>query len=79
MTRQCARPDCADHATSTFGYDYGESTVWLADLADEAHPANYDLCQRHANALRVPVGWLLRDRRTLVAHTPRPHLLSEAS
>lgn len=79
MTRQCARPECADQATATFGYAYGESTVWLGDLADEPHPSTYDLCRRHANLLRVPVGWHLRDRRTLVAHAPRPHLLSEAS
>ena len=38
MTRQCARPDCAEHATSTFGYDYRESRVWLVDLTEEPHP-----------------------------------------
>lgn len=71
MTRQCARPDCAEHATSTFGYDYRESTVWLVDLTEAPHPANYDLCQRHANALSVPVGWQLRDRRTFVSNLAR--------
>lgn len=79
MTRQCARPDCADQATATFGYDYGERTVWLTDLATEPHPSTYDLCRRHANALRVPVGWQLRDRRTLVPHIAGADLLSEAS
>lgn len=87
MTRQCARPGCAEHAASTFGYDYGARTVWLADLSDEPHPATYDMCLRHANALRVPVGWQLRDRRTLVGRRDRPvpdgaahtGLLSEAS
>jgi hypothetical protein len=74
MTRQCARPDCAEQATSTFGYDYRAGTVWLVDLADEPDPSTYDLCRRHANALSVPRGWELRDRRTLV-----PTLVREAS
>ncbi len=63
MTRQCARPDCAEGASATLGYDYGQSVVWLADLAAEPHPMNYDLCGRHATALRVPRGWELRDLR----------------
>lgn len=74
MTRQCARPGCADRATSTFEYAYAEQTVWLADLTDEPHPATYDLCRRHAEALTVPQGWQLRDRRDLV-----PALVREAS
>jgi hypothetical protein len=79
MTRQCARPDCAEQATATFDYDYGESTVVLSDLAVEPHPSTYDLCRRHANALRVPVGWQLRDRRNLVPRLASDDLLSEAS
>jgi hypothetical protein len=73
MTRQCARPDCAEQATSTFGYDYASSTVLLGDLAGEPHPATYDLCRRHADALTVPRGWQLSDRRNLV-----PRLVREA-
>lgn len=74
VTRQCARPDCAERASSTFGYDYEQRTVWLVDLTDEPHPMVYDLCRRHAEALRVPQGWQLRDRRNLV-----PVLVREAS
>lgn len=67
MSRQCARPGCASRATSTFGYAYAESTVWLTDLADEGHPSTYDLCARHAESLTVPFGWQLRDLRHGVA------------
>jgi hypothetical protein len=74
MTRQCARPGCAEHASSTFGYAYAERTVWLVDLTDEPDPSTYDLCRRHTVALGVPVGWELRDRRNLV-----PTLVREAS
>jgi len=65
MTRHCARPGCADQATSTFGYAYAERIVWLVDLTNEPHPSTYDLCRRHAAILSVPKGWELRDRREL--------------
>jgi hypothetical protein len=63
MTRSCARPGCATSAVATFGYEYASSTVWLDDLAPEPHPAVYDVCDRHADALTVPNGWHLVDRR----------------
>jgi hypothetical protein len=71
MTRHCARPACAERASATLGYDYGQGVVWLADLSAMPHPMNYDLCGRHATSLGVPRGWELRDlrrsTRTLVA------------
>jgi len=66
MNRQCARPGCSEPATATFGYDYSERTVWIDAMADEPHPANYDLCRRHATGLTVPNGWAMSDRRTSV-------------
>ncbi len=63
MTRSCARPGCGDPATATFGYDYAERTVFLDPLAEEAHPASYDVCRRHADTLKVPNGWQLIDQR----------------
>ena len=68
MSRQCARPGCPEWAIATLAYDYGSRTVWLDDVADEGHPSTYDLCPRHANTLRVPLGWQLRDRRATTAH-----------
>jgi len=67
MARRCARPDCHGLASTTLSYDYPASTVWLDGLSDEAHPMTHDLCDRHADALSVPRGWVLRDRRTVVA------------
>jgi hypothetical protein len=63
MTRVCARPGCGDAATATFVYDYQARTTWLDTLAGERHPMAYDLCQAHADALTVPRGWHLVDRR----------------
>ena len=76
MTRSCARPGCGEQASATFGYDYALSTVFLDVLAEEAHPAVYDVCRRHANSLSVPRGWHLVDRRrgpaTLAGHLTAP-------
>lgn len=77
--RQCARPGCAEPATATFGFDYAGQVVWLVDLADESHPATYDLCRRHAAALGVPHGWELRDVRRGTAVPLDPSLAREAS
>ena len=66
MTRHCARPGCSEPATATFGYDYADRTVWLDHVSDAPHPANYDLCRRHATGMTVPNGWALSDRRTSV-------------
>jgi hypothetical protein len=57
---------CRDFAAATFAYDYAARTVWLDDVADEAHPSTYDLCRRHATSMTVPQAWQLRDRRSSV-------------
>ena len=41
-------------------YDYGVRTVYLGTLAQERHPAIYDLCARHAQHLSLPRGWTVR-------------------
>jgi hypothetical protein len=65
MTRQCARPGCSVTAAATLAYDYHRRTTWLDALAAEAHPMCYDLCDAHADALVVPRGWRLEDRRII--------------
>jgi len=47
----------------TLSYEYRSSQVWLDTLSAERDPHDYDLCRRHAEALTVPVGWQLIDRR----------------
>jgi hypothetical protein len=62
-SRTCAKPSCNVSASATLTYDYGGQTVYLEHLNPEAHPMRYDLCTDHADALRVPRGWVLRDER----------------
>lgn len=76
MSRSCARPGCGSPATATFEYNYGNQIVFLDVLADESHPANYDVCRRHADSMTVPNGWTLVDRRrgpaSLAGHLTAP-------
>ena len=46
--RQCSRQGCSDRAEATLTYHYGNSQVWLDDLASERDPHSYDICARHA-------------------------------
>ncbi len=76
MARSCARPGCGSGASATFEYNYADQIVFLDVLADESHPAIYDVCTRHADSLTVPRGWTLVDRRrgpaTLAGHLTAP-------
>jgi len=63
VVRQCSRTGCAEAATATLAYDYRQSRVWLEQLYEESDPHRYDLCERHANRLAVPSGWVLEDLR----------------
>ena len=62
VTRQCSRQGCASPAVVTLSYEYRSSQVWLDRLSAERDPHGYDLCERHAATLRVPLGWHLADR-----------------
>ena len=63
MQRSCARPGCNDVAAATLTYDYAARTAWLDHAHAEGHPMSHDLCEPHADGLRVPRGWSLQDRR----------------
>jgi hypothetical protein len=67
-SRTCAKPSCSISASATLTYDYGGQTAELESLNAEAHPMRYDLCTDHADALRVPIGWALVDRRVHYPH-----------
>lgn len=62
-SRTCAKPGCPVSASATLTYDYAGRTACVELLGREAHPMAYDLCTEHADALRVPQGWALQDRR----------------
>ncbi len=64
MGRLCARPGCSNVAAMAYGFDADRLLVWLTprDPHDDPLIAGA-LCTRHADAMVVPQGWTLDDRR----------------
>jgi len=69
VPRLCERPGCSASATVTYGFDTAELLVWLSPFEPEEKARPYGsgiLCRRHADALVVPRGWHVDDRREVV-------------
>ncbi|MEO5974753.1 MAG: hypothetical protein ABIQ38_06080 [Ilumatobacteraceae bacterium] len=63
MTKQCERPGCSVIAEVLYGFDPGRQLVWLEHDAIPEGSRSNALCRRHADALAVPRGWSIDDRR----------------
>jgi hypothetical protein len=75
MARLCERPGCGESASVAYGFDAERGTVWLEALGPSAGPTGGGLCRRHADAIVLPNGWWLQDRRsdaTLFTPAARP-------
>lgn len=72
MRRLCERPGCVGSAEVSYGIDNANLTVWLDHnhVPEREHAGR--LCRRHADALVVPRGWTVDDRRQ-----PVPRLFHE--
>ncbi|MGH9132301.1 MAG: DUF3499 family protein [Ilumatobacteraceae bacterium] len=74
MGRLCERPGCSEPGAASYGMVPEDLLFWV----DTLHPAeSHDtgvLCRRHADAMVVPRGWTLDDRRE-----PQPRLFRPAS
>jgi hypothetical protein len=67
MLRQCARPGCNSPAVATFNFNGLERVVWVGPLVAARALSAGDLCRRHADRLRPPLHWELRDVRSAVS------------
>jgi hypothetical protein len=63
MARLCERPGCSQPADVIYGIDADHLTVWIEHLDGAASYRAGVLCRRHADAMVVPLGWVLDDRR----------------
>jgi hypothetical protein len=73
MGRLCERPGCSDVAAMSYGFDADRLLVWLAPREADADPLRAGgLCKRHADAMVVPRGWTLDDRRERTPRLFRP-------
>jgi hypothetical protein len=69
----CERPGCGAAAGASYGIDRASLTVWVNVITVGEREITGRLCRRHANALTVPHGWTLDDRRD-----PNPKLFRTA-
>jgi hypothetical protein len=57
MNRPCSKVACNEDAVATLTYVYADSMAVLGPLSMTAEPHCYDLCERHAETLKAPLGW----------------------
>jgi hypothetical protein len=73
MGKLCERPGCSDVAAMAYGFDADRLLVWLAPREPDGDPLRAgSLCKRHADAMVVPIGWTLDDRRETTPRLFRP-------
>ena len=73
MGKLCERPGCSDVAAMAYGFDVDRLLVWLAPRDPGGDPLRAgSLCKRHADAMVVPAGWTLDDRREAEPRLFRP-------
>ncbi|MGO3886092.1 MAG: DUF3499 family protein [Mycetocola sp.] len=58
-TRLCSKVGCGKRAAQTLSYDYADSLVAIGPLGLTPDPHSYDLCEAHAESLRIPRGWTM--------------------
>ena len=63
MARRCGRQGCREYATAAFNVDPRRQIVFVEPFAGEDTVGLSILCRRHADALSVPRGWSVDDRR----------------
>jgi|JI10StandDraft_1071094.scaffolds.fasta_scaffold13102_1 hypothetical protein len=72
MARLCERPGCSQPADVLYGIDADHLLVWIESLDGAVVPRAGVLCRRHADAMVVPLGWMLDDRREPVPRLFKP-------
>lgn len=63
VRRLCERPGCGAPAEASYGIDSVQLIVWIDNRAILERELAGRLCRRHADALVVPRGWTVDDRR----------------
>ncbi len=63
MSKLCERPGCSEPGAAAYGMVPEDLLFWISALADAQGADPSVLCKRHADAMVVPRGWTLDDRR----------------
>ena len=79
MARLCGRPGCSEVGAVAYGMVPEDLVFWLAPFDVASVTDASVLCQRHADAMVVPRGWTLDDRREDVLRLFRPRTVTPAT
>ena len=71
MARLCGGPGCSEVAAAAYGMVPEDLLFWISPINEAPTVDPSLLCRRHADAMVVPRGWTLDDRRE-----PTPRLFS---
>ena len=63
MSKQCERPSCRELAVAAYFLDSSELLMTLENYVPVDGMQVNGLCRRHADALVVPRGWRIEDKR----------------
>ena len=66
VRKLCERPGCAGLAEVSYGIDKAQLLVWVDNRVVPDRELAGRLCRRHADALSVPRGWTIDDRRDAI-------------
>lgn len=74
MSKLCERPGCSESGAAVYGMVPEHLLFWIAPISGTATDDQNVLCLRHADAMSVPRGWTLDDRREEIPRLfkPRP-------
>jgi hypothetical protein len=63
--RTCAKMRCESRPEATVVLRYQSREVHVLELTGEPDPNLLDLCAHHVDRLTPPLGWAVRDARSL--------------
>ena len=72
VRRLCERPGCSAPAEVSYGIDNNALLVWIDNRPLPERELAGRLCRRHADAISVPRGWSVDDRRQAIPQLFRP-------
>lgn len=74
VSKLCERPGCSEPGAAAYGMVPEDLLFWISPLGEAPTIDPNVLCRRHADAMVVPRGWTLDDRRQVQPRlfNPRP-------
>jgi hypothetical protein len=76
VSKLCERPGCSESGAAVYGMVPENLLFWIAPISGTPTDDHNVLCLRHADAMSVPRGWTLDDRREEIPRLFKPRPVS---